>query len=506
MFVMKRLLLILMLAFSAFTYSAQAQGGVAWGADRDTLKYIIASPFDNWFLNFSGGIQSFIGNPPDAEAYWNKADYGVRVDIGKWIIPDLAVLVRLGFATAHSQSRFGGNNPWSDISNPINYSGAEYGPYYPIKANLLSAIGLVAVDWTNFFNGYEAGRRNRFHFYTQAGLGGVVLIGKIINPNYVNKVNSNPNEENVALGDIGRNFELGFMGGITAEYYCSDKWSLFSSLDLLFARGSLDDYNYNLDADRRRIDLIPSFYIGVKFDILQHINKYHPDTKTASRDTVYHEFQTMGSLNTLKILNGNIDRLTAERDKLLDDIDDLSHNDSLTIDSLNRELGRLQDSKKLYEPESKYIPESLVDELMDINKALELPCTVVYFELDKYYLDYNARKDLQEFAKKAILLPDTIEFYMIGAADSLTGSIVHNQWLSERRCEAAYYMLTEHYSLSGNQLIKIYAGGINDYARQEDNRMVLVIQRTPVTEEIVNRWLRMSRERLEQDSKRNKRK
>ena len=63
-------------------------------------------------------------------------------------------------------------------------------------------------------------------------------------------------------------------------------------------------------------------------------------------------------------------------------------------------------------------------------------------------------------------------------------------------------MLTKNFHLSGNQLIQVFAGGIDVYKPQENNRMVLVIQRTPVTEEIVERWLRMSRERLEKEKAR----
>ena len=66
-------------------------------------------------------------------------------------------------------------------------------------------------------------------------------------------------------------------------------------------------------------------------------------------------------------------------------------------------------------------------------------------------------------------------------------------------------MLVKNFGLSENQLIRVYAGGINDYTPQENNRMVLVIQRTPVTEEIVDRWIRMSRERLEQQNNRQQR-
>ena len=88
-----------------------------------------------------------------------------------------------------------------------------------------------------------------------------------------------------------------------------------------------------------------------------------------------------------------------------------------------------------------------------------------------------------------------MKFYIIGAADSVTGSIRHTQWLSEHRSKAAFDMLVE-LGMSANQLVPVSIGGIMHYEPKENNRMALVIQRTPITEEIVERWRRQSKERL----------
>ena len=504
----KRLFILLITALATTGLSAQQpkQRGIAWGADRDTVKYLIASPFDNWHVNVSAGVQTFIGNTPDPDAQWNSLDWSVRAELGKWIIPDFSISLRLGFSSVHSQSRHGGNNPWTDISNPINYANAEYGPYFPIKAYALTVMGLISVDWTNFFCGYEAGKNKKWHVCTPVGLGLAYMFGSIENPNYVDKVNTNnPNDDPIQLGDLSRNRELAFTGGVLTEFYATEQLSFNAALELLFARGSIDDYNYNLDKDERRVDFMPSLHVGVRFNILSHIRKYHPDTKIASRDSVYHEFISVNSSNTVKTLNGKIERLKSEKEDALNNSTLRGYYDSILIDSLNHALTNAKNLADHYKPDSDYQPLSLTDELLDLNTVLNLPYTVVFFELDKYYLDYNARKKLQTFAKEVSELPDTIEFYMIGAADSLTGTITHNQWLSKQRCEATFNMLTQNYGLSGNQLIQVYAGGINDMQVQEDNRMTLVIQRTPVTEEIVERWLRMSRERLQKEGKRGKR-
>jgi hypothetical protein len=86
-------------------------------------------------------------------------------------------------------------------------------------------------------------------------------------------------------------------------------------------------------------------------------------------------------------------------------------------------------------------------------------------------------------------LDDTLEFFIVGAADSITGSIRHNQWLSERRSEAALNMMVDNFGADPNQFILVPAGGIMDYDPPEYNRMAMVILRTPVTEEIIERWM-----------------
>ncbi len=140
-------------------------------------------------------------------------------------------------------------------------------------------------------------------------------------------------------------------------------------------------------------------------------------------------------------------------------------------------------------------PANMLEELIGVNEMLGLPSTIIYYQLDRYEIDFNGRKRLQNFVKDMQMLDDTLEFFLIGAADSLTGSIRHNQWLSERRCEAAYRMMVDHFNANPNQFIIVPVGGIMDYEPQENNRMALIILRTPETEAIVNRWMRMRERR-----------
>jgi hypothetical protein len=51
-------------------------------------------------------------------------------------------------------------------------------------------------------------------------------------------------------------------------------------------------------------------------------------------------------------------------------------------------------------------------------------------------------------------------------------------------------MLVDHFGANANQLILVPVGGIMEYEPQENNRMAMVILRSPATEEIINRWMR----------------
>lgn len=482
---MRKTLTVLLLLLASSSYSmAQGWKGFALGADRDTLMYIIASPFDNWYINVGGGIQTFIGNEVESSARHNKLNYNVSAEIGKWIIPDLAVSLRLGFFDVSGQSHYS-LQPFIDYTGvPVDADG-NY-EYQPFHAHAFSLMGFVTFDWTNFFCGYERGRRNRLHIFTPIGFGASMLFGKQINPNP--KISYD-------VGDFRRNFELSYSFRIGAEYTISRRIAVNATLELLGSESTWDWSPY--DNNHTIFDIIPSFNVACKLNLLKSIKKYNPYTHESHRENVYHEFLAFGSRNTIQRLNGEIDRLYRERDSIQDLAGTQADKDAARIAAIDHELDSLKHLVDHSQPgPGDHQPRNIFEDLLDANEKLNLPATIVYYQLDKYDLDYNACKRLEDFAKEARLLDDTIEFYIIGAADSVTGSIRHNQWLSERRSEAAYNMLVNSYRLNANQLIRVNAGGIDVYDPKENNRMAMVIQRTPVTEEIVERWLRMSRERL----------
>lgn len=478
---MKKIIVILALLITTISVSAQnfARRGFALGADRDTLLYIIASPFDNWYINLGGGIQTFIGNEVESSARHNKLNYNLSVEVGKWIIPDLAVSARLSFMSVDGQSRYP-LQPFIDFTGvPTHKEGdIPYYDYQPFHAHALTLMGFVTFDWTNFLNGYEAGRRNRLHWYTPIGLGASMLYGPQENPIGDHE-----------LGAFRRNFELAYSFRVGAEYTFTEHLAANASLELFGSESTWDWSPY--DNSRTIFDIIPSFNIAIKLNLFKSVTKYNPYTRTSAREKINHEFLAYGTRHTVSTLTGRIEKLNELIDSVQNLSDQKGQQDSATIAQMTEELNNLQallDSTES-QPRGDYRPTNVMDELINMIPVHNLPAAIVYFQLDKYVIDYNGHRRLQNFAKELAQMDDTLEFFVIGAADSATGSIRHNQWLSERRSEVVYNALVNYYNADPNQLTKVAVGGITEYEVKENNRMTLVILRNKDTEAVIQRWM-----------------
>ena len=468
----KGILILLTLLLTATSLSAQnfTRRGFAFGADRDTMLYIIASPFDNWYLTVGVGPQTFIGNELEASARHNKLNYNLKAEIGKWIIPDVSIALRFSYFSVDGQTRYG-RHPFVDFTDAPTQvdpnSGTVYFEYQPFHAHAFGVMGFVTIDWTNFFSGYEIGRRTHTHVFTPLGLGFSALHGAQVNP-----------RGNV--GEFRINWELSYAGGLGIEYELSQKFSVSAIFELMGSESTWDWSPY--DNSYSRFDLMPSLSFGARFNLLKNVRKLDVHSNITMRVPVHHEFLTVGGRKEVPELKGRITILS-------------NHIDSLEVrKNVDSNLvAELKDSLITLQNQLDSMPEAPVTNVMEAFIQNEMALTVIYFDLDKYTIDRNARYRLRRFAKMMERAPDTLEYYIIGAADSLTGSKRHNDWLSEKRCKAAYDVLVNDYGADRNQLIMMPVGGITAYEPMEENRMVMIVIRNKEADEIIEQWSRYKR-------------
>ena len=444
------------------TYLSQQEGegltrSFALGADRDSLQYIVASPFDNWYLEVGAGVQTYVGNEVERSARCNGLNYNLYAEIGKWVIPDLAVSFYVSHFDLTSQSQYN-RNPYINWQSNRNDNG-----YYKTHAFAFAFGGLVTLDWTNFLHGYDAGQNRKFHVTTPVGLGYMVNFGK--------KYNDNP-----AVPDPV-NQELFATAGLHFDYYATPHAILTANLRGTITRGSFDYSPYN--NLYTSIDWMPSFTIGVRFNLFREV--YLPYGDSLVIQEVNHRFLPAHSMvitdrQRIRELQERLidcDLLADERDRLLD-----------TIDSLRRVIAELPDGPD--EP-----GDNPLADLYEL--ALRNPRTsaIVYFQLDRYNLDYNARKTLQNFAGRVTdyeQFPDTNVYYIVGAADDSTGSAQHNWGLSIHRTGSVHNQLTKVYHVPARQLEKVHLGGIHHYSPKQLNRVCIVVLKDERSTPIIKKW------------------
>ncbi|MBR1799426.1 MAG: OmpA family protein [Bacteroidales bacterium] len=484
---MKKMLVVLfLLCVSGQVFAQRWFKGFALGTDRDTLQYIIASPFDNWWVELGGGLQTFVGNEDESEARWNGiGDWNVRAEIGKWVLPDIALSLRASLFSVSGQSRYG-RQPFIDLTgaetrltyNPVSEEWDYYADYQTFHAHAVAVMGMVTFDWTNFIRGFEYASHRRMHVLSNMGFGAAMLFGEQKNPR---------DAEEYAIGSFRRNFELCGSVGMMAEYYFSERFSVNAALELMGTKSTFDWSPYTTAKSTMNVfDLVPSVSVGCRIAIFNHVLRYNHHTQQSENLKVNHRFNAYNP-NNEKVLGNHIDDLSRRIDSL-QNLAGMQESLVPTISQLERQRDSLQirlDSVASLQT----VANNLLEDIIEANEGLNLPASTIYFKINKADIDYNAMKRLQHFARDINNAADTLEYFVIGAADSLTGTPRQNMRLSERRCRAAHDMLCTQFGVSSSQLLLVPVGGITDYAPQENNRMVLIIQRTIETEAIVQRWV-----------------
>lgn len=467
------------------------------GVDLDTLQYIIASPFDNWFIHLQAGVQTYIGNELVPSARWNKLNYNIGLEIGKWLIPDVSVSLHLQHFDYNSQTKYM-LNPYI---LPAQFGGTDINEngYYPFHAIGFGVGGLVTLDWMNFLRGYERGSAKKFHITTPVGLGLMVNTGEV----------KNPRRKADAV-----NFEFYFTGGLDFCYYVTPHFILSANPRLTIIRPSFDYSPY--DNSVSRIDYMPQFCLGAHWelfneiyqtgdgkDYVQQINhRFLPAHNVRITESVEHLDELIQELEDLRAGEEANAREVAALEHQIDSINNLlPENNKANLEALYRKLNELRADEEanahdiaLLEHQidsiSNLLPQNngeIMNDIFQLAQADPSISAVVYFPLDKYYLEVNAKSTLKRFATRASLMsPDNV-YYIIGAADSLTGSKPHNWVLSQNRCKSVYNELTEVYGMNADQFETIPLGGITIYDPKELNRVAIIILKNEASTELVRR-------------------
>lgn len=134
-------------------------------------------------------------------------------------------------------------------------------------------------------------------------------------------------------------------------------------------------------------------------------------------------------------------------------------------------------------------PLGLVDDMLYTNEDLHLPALVIRFSREDDDLNDNALRQLNLFASQVDAMGWDEGYYIIATADDAYASLKQKRRLCELRCRAVYKALVDNFGVDEYRLQVLPNGGYSEFAHQHSEQMVLIIQRTPDTEEVVERWI-----------------
>lgn len=417
--------------------------GIHFGAAADSTDYIIPAPRANWFIGFGGGVNALVGNEYEASARYTGITPQVYLEVGKWVLPDLAVNFNLSGFTMKGQTIY-------TLQPNVPFEDNMAYPYTPFKEYGFAANGGFIFDWTSFLHGFDRGEKRMYHFQTPINFGLA----------YERGAYDNEHRKNTGTFYHG-NFEFNTTVGIRNEFRLAERVSLVNDIKCLITRGSWDFSGKNFDGSAMnekgpRFDLLPAVTLGLVFDM---------SSKEASR-----------SKDGYAAVPTGVNRYFANVEGYRDDIKGLQDEN----DELRKELGELQgiiDDLKNRPAEVQYV-----------EKAAEPEPVVVYFKIDHWDLLPEAITILRGYAEVINNSKPEEKFYLIGGADSATGTPKRNVLLSNNRSRVVYEYLTKECGVDPAKLEKRALGGILEFMPIEMNRMTIVAPKTHRMCTIIDKW------------------
>lgn len=444
------------------------------------VGWVHAHLLDNWTIDLSGGGVLYYGYEDTKGTLKDHLAPNVEAHVGRWLFPMLGYRIGGGFGSARGfitkdtylqyrntiigaggYATCWGRSTDVLISGSDTINGSLGGYYWPMddnddlfiqKWNYLYLGADLMLDLTNFKYYKNINFNRRLHNIIYAGAN--LRIGL--------------SEKHPEITFFNTNFAAEGHVGYMPVFGLTDHWNLYADIRLSLVEGLFDREKLE-NVEPLGTDLIFNVNIGTRFDLnLRSQEKrlrYYVEkgilpytTTKAPKNIIYVQVEDVDIIQVF-------DTVTIIRYDTINDIVTLNHIDTLIQkrDSLVNRVNHIHDDTPL-------------DSIL--LKRL-LPYEMVFFDLDKWNIRASEEMKIAKMARIIKAYPNQ-KFLLIGAADSKTGTIKRNEFLSHRRADIVRDRLTIDYGVDPNQLQCEYPGGILDYDPFELNRTCIIIMDHPV--------------------------
>lgn len=407
---------------------------------------------DDWFMQVQGGGQLYYGTDDSKGPFADRLTGNAEFHIGRRIFPMFGFRIGAGMGYAH------GFLLKENYSNGINGGNGEsdpnYGHYYwDFNDDLLIQkwkywyMGADVFLDLALFDGsesYDPDKRWNHILYTG------------VHTKFAQNETETKNHRTEA--------HLGYI----CKFNFTPNWSIYadvrgSAIERLFDR----EWVPGIERAGFSVDNIINAHIGIMY-------KFH--IRTEEERSVFTEKKRVEIDQQVKTISTRIRR-------------------SDTVYSITRyDTTLYYEVKNIDSPDMQRKKDSLLDAISERNRrnrqeweeALKqillnqlLPYEMVFFELDKWDILPEEEMKIEKMARIMKAYPNE-KFILTGSADSKTGTVARNDFLSHQRADTVYNILVNQYDIKPEQLSRVYLGGILEYQPFQLNRTTVIIMDHPV--------------------------
>jgi hypothetical protein len=494
---MKKSILTLALLLLAITATAQEE---YFKSSTDTVRnrgehnvgWIRSHILDNWMFDMQGGAHLYMGYEDFKGKFKDHIALDAETHVGRWIFPMVGVRFGLGYANSHGfiskqsylQNRSQLTKDYGNcqgLSTTTTISGNDtikgsFGGYFwtTDDENLfrqdwryfdVSADLMVNLSYMRKYDRVKLGKKWNHILY--AGYSIRVGLSENHPEKFSNAIGYSTSDQ--YKGFKNTNFANEGHIGYIAKYAFNDHLNAHADVRLSILEG---------DFDRERITRVEKMAPDLDFAVMVGLTYDFNMRNERARRNYYVERGILPY--TATDVPKHIAYVQVEDIDVIQVIDTLIVTNYDTINDVV--IMRTYDSLVAYydTTHNKIINPVPDDATLDsiLLKRL-LPYEMVFFDLDKWDIRAQEEMKIAKMARIMKAYPDR-KFILYGSADSKTGTVKRNIFLSHNRADIVKNRLVIEYGIPESQLRCEYLGGILDYDPFILNRTTVIIMDHPV--------------------------
>lgn len=479
------LLFVSMLALSPYRVKAQTVGSdtnridlrssSVYSDDEEFVKdmglWVRSHFLDNWYLQGQVGGQLYGGYDDYLGPLADHLGYSVELKVGRWVFPKLGYRFGIGYGTLHG---FLDRNTYNNYRGTIIDHGgygisdpAYNGYYFDYNSDLLIQnwkYGCLTADIMMKLITVKGYNRNQ-KFVP------MLYVGAGYHKSFSNRSNEDAESKN------RYQFGAEIHGGVVLNYRFNDRWNVYADARASMLTGTFD---------REWVGGIETATLNEDFPIYAHVGaEYHFNLRTEMQRS---KWQSVSQYELEhNVVDSNVHQMEIKTFSYtfntISLVDTIYTYDSIAEFSPEYDEALMRRARKYVQDQidsmRRHFDRDCQDAGLDdiLGKHL-LPYEMVFFELDKW--DILSEEDIKIRKMAAVMraYPD-YQFLLIGSADSKTGTVKRNDFLSVNRSDVVYNQLVTLYGINPDQLKRVYMGGILDFEPFELNRATVIIMDHP---------------------------